>query len=66
MPNDRPMNRPIRFQQITRLGFTRRPPDEPLTPGLRRQTNSTSAIGFTADLAREIGANLNRKLDKWE
>lgn len=49
MPNDRPMNRPIRSQQITRLGFARRPPDEPLTPGLRRQ-QPANAIGFTASI----------------
>jgi hypothetical protein len=45
------------------LGFTRRPFDEPLTPGLRRPQTNTSAIGFTAQLAREIGADMNRKRD---
>lgn len=43
-----PSERPIRKDdRERRLGFTRRPFDEPLTPGLRRDV-MTNAIGFTA------------------
>lgn len=37
------------------LGFARRPFDEPLTPGLRKQTELTYAVGFTADLNNDQG-----------
>lgn len=32
------------------LGVWRRPPTEPLTPGLRRISEMTNAIGFTANI----------------
>lgn len=41
--------KPIRQQRETKLGFTRRPYDEPLTPGLRRR-EATNAIGFLANI----------------
>ena len=45
-------NRPIRSRIVKQLGFTRRPYDEPLTLGLRRQSNA-AAIGFTHDFAEQ-------------
>lgn len=47
-----PSGRPIRKQNIRALGFNRRPYDEPLTPGLRRE-EKTNAIGFTARIVSE-------------
>jgi hypothetical protein len=47
-----PSDKPIRRDRETRLGFTRRPHDEPLTPGLRRREGA-SAIGFLADIAND-------------
>jgi hypothetical protein len=47
-----PSGRPIREPIVKRLGFTRRPFDEPLSPGLQRHRN-ISAIGFTANLTEE-------------
>jgi hypothetical protein len=44
-----PSGRPFRDRRIKELGFTRRPFDEPLTPGLQRR-RQTFAVGFTADL----------------
>jgi hypothetical protein len=48
-----PSGRPVRKTDVRQLGFTRRPSEEPLTPGLRLQANSTNAIGFTADLVND-------------
>jgi hypothetical protein len=47
-----PSERPIRRESERKLGYTRRPFDEPLTPGLRRESN-TNAIGFLANLSTE-------------
>jgi hypothetical protein len=47
-----PSERPVRRDDVRRLGFTRRPHEEPLSPGLRRQS-STQAIGFMASLSEE-------------
>ena len=44
--------RPIRRQDIRRLGFTRMPYSEPLTPGLRK-AELKEAIGFTHSLYKE-------------
>ncbi len=49
---EHPSGRPIHRRGETRLGFTRRPPDEPLVPGLRRGERA-NAIGFTARLVSE-------------
>ncbi len=47
--NRHPGGRPIHRPERKMLGFTRRPFDEPLTPGLRRHAPA-SAIGFTHDI----------------
>lgn len=49
-----PSGRPIRYERPKRLGFTRVPDDEPLTPGLRKRRYDTNAIGFTARLNDEF------------
>ncbi len=42
-----PSGRPIRRREWKdAVSIWRRPPEEPLTPGLQRKTNKTSAIGF--------------------
>lgn len=54
MPHLRPQHpsgRPLRETRIKMLGYTRRPHDEPLSPGLRKQQQTTNAIGFTAQLS---------------
>lgn len=50
---DHPSGRPIRKPGLRLLGFTRRPPDEPLTPGLRKAGGQTNAIGFRANITAE-------------
>lgn len=53
MNRDRPAKpKPVRQQRETKLGFTRRPYDEPLSPGLRRR-DTANAIGFLADIETE-------------
>lgn len=47
-PKRHPSGRPVARSRIVRLPVTREPPDEPLTPGLRRIVE-TSAIGFHVD-----------------
>lgn len=47
-----PSGRPIRKQDKRMLGFNRRPYDEPLTPGLRKQ-EPANAIGFTAKITAD-------------
>ena len=47
-----PSERPVHNDQIRSLGFYRRVPEEPLTPGLRR-AQFTTAIGFTARLSND-------------
>lgn len=44
-----PSGRPIRKDGRRALGFTRRPFDEPLTPGLRKSAPA-NAIGFRAEI----------------
>jgi hypothetical protein len=41
-----PSGRPVPRRDVVKLGFTRCPPDEPLTPGLRKGRERTEAIGF--------------------
>jgi hypothetical protein len=48
MPKRHPSGRAIARSRYVRLPITREPPDEPLTPGLRRPV-ATSAIGFHVD-----------------
>lgn len=47
-----PSGRPIRRNQVKGLGFTRRPFDGPLSPGLQKE-RQTYAVGFTARIAAE-------------
>lgn len=47
-PKRHPSGRPIWRSRCVRLPITREPPEEPLTPGLRRAV-ATSAIGFHVD-----------------
>jgi hypothetical protein len=47
-----PSGKPIRRPGIKMLGFARRPHDEPLTPGLRRQEGA-NAIGFMPQLSSD-------------
>jgi hypothetical protein len=47
-----PQGRPIRRDSIRKLGFDRRPYDEPLSPGLRRKENA-NPIGFTAQIVSD-------------
>lgn len=53
---DHPSGRPIHRRQVKAVGFTRRPPDEPLTPGLQRG-RQTYAIGFTSRLVSDEDAD---------
>lgn len=46
---EHPSGRPVRRRDVKMLGFTRRPQDEPLTPGLRKQPPA-NAIGFHTDI----------------
>jgi hypothetical protein len=48
-----PKPRPIRRTAFGITSRTNVPYDQPLTPGLRKQTPA-NAIGFTADLTREL------------
>ena len=43
-----PSGRPVHRRRHVAPGFSRCPPDEPLTPGLRPGREQTEAIGFTA------------------
>ena len=43
-----PSGRPIRRHTVTRLSIPRPPPDEPLTPGLRKPDGFVQAVGFHA------------------
>lgn len=45
-----PSGRPIRRNDVKTLGFTRRPFDGPLPPGLQKD-RQTYAVGFTARIA---------------
>jgi len=47
-----PSGRPIDRRRVKQLGFTRRPNDEPLTPGLRKGVQ-TYAVGFRASIAAD-------------
>jgi hypothetical protein len=47
-PKRHPSGRPVARSRTVRLPITREPPDEPLTPGLRRPV-ATCAIGFHVD-----------------
>lgn len=45
--------KPIRERNIIKEGYYRRPPEEPLVPGLRKKDSNTTAIGFLANLTSE-------------
>lgn len=53
-----PSGRPIRRIDKRMLGFTRRPFDEPLSPGLRKVHQTANAIGFTAELFSSDGETI--------
>ena len=49
----RPLNqKPVRRNEVKRVGFPRVPYSEPLTPGLRKIARA-EAIGFVSDLSTE-------------
>lgn len=43
-----PSGRPIRRREVKPLSIPRPPPDEPLTPGLRKPDGFAHAVGFHA------------------
>lgn len=45
--------KPVRENRIVKEGYYRRPPEEPLVPGLRKKEHMTNAIGFTARIVVE-------------
>lgn len=55
-----PSGRPKRERQYRELSIRRYPPDEPLTPGLRRGRN-VSAIGFRVQVPDDFDADLARE-----